>query len=67
MERDEERKRESSDAEIGMNNGRRAVWIVRLSPGNMRAHWNTAKGDEEETTAEYKRWIMRRYRKWDCK
>lgn len=40
MERDGERKRESSDAEIGMNNGRRAVWIVRLSPGTKheRAH-----------------------------
>lgn len=61
--------KESSGAEIGMNNGRRAVWIVRLSPETKheRTHWNTAERDEQETTAEYKRWIMRRYRKWDCK
>lgn len=67
MERKGEK--ESSDAEIGMNNGRRAVWIVRLSSETKheRTHWNTVERDEQETAVEHKRWIMRRYRKWDCK
>lgn len=39
-ETERERERENSDAEIGTNNGRRAVWIVRLSSGTKheRAH-----------------------------
>lgn len=35
-------KMESGDAEIGMNNGRRAVWVVRMSAGTKheRARWD---------------------------
>lgn len=38
-------KMESGDAEIGMSNGCRAVWVVRLSAGTKheRARWDLAE------------------------
>lgn len=51
-------KMESGDAEIGMNNGRRAVWVVRLSAGTKHERESAlgpARKDEEEAAGGYNR------------